>query len=490
MNASGSPTEGAVGISGDISSCESYLEVRRLDVGALRDTARMTRPFLSWFAAPSPREEAHEAHLAAEAGKTVEAERHYAQEIMRTVFRSFLLGAFGFVVQVGFVAISSVSETANGPRLDYARLDSGTAGAAIAVLLPLGLALQVLLRLPRDRETVGASDAAAQRQFWGKFASLVAVGAAFVLVGSLVDSFAISFATKLGDFVGLLGLPLGAGLVLVIAADASVVADLESKRLDLMRAGQAQTAKELRESMSRLRTDTTRQSAKKRYARQGLTIGITITTLAAMVAWVLIPVPVVIFMFACTSLIVTGFTVSVFPGVAVAIVRGRILDAILQIMPALLIAVSMSSASIAAAYAYAYGASPIAALPRAILFGVLMNAPGMATIAFLAWRPLSWQPAPLLSVARSKLADQLARLERAETERNKPELWKSIAKGALALSFIPPLALLLAGAATWHRMPSGSSSPRLIRAAWIAPLAVSVFELAAMIFWLPVLVGA
>ncbi|WCM55672.1 hypothetical protein JRG78_12330 [Microbacterium sp. EF45047] len=86
--------------------------------------------------------------------------------------------------------------------------------------------------MPRDRESTEPEDAVAQRQFWGRVAAIVALASAFVALSAFANAFVASIPGAL-DVVRLFGVPAGATLAMLIAADAATLAETQAERLSL-----------------------------------------------------------------------------------------------------------------------------------------------------------------------------------------------------------------------------------------------------------------
>ncbi|MHA7984834.1 hypothetical protein ACX9R5_03430 [Rathayibacter sp. CAU 1779] len=371
------------------------------------------------------------------------------------------------------------------PSFPYPSITLQDAGAALVVLLTVSIALQALLRLPRDPDRLTPEDAVAHRQFWGGFSSIVATAAAYIALCTFVNGFVTTVSESALDVKGLFGVPLGAVVALLLTSDAAAITQQEARVLRLADAYREKGIAALRIAADRVSGHRSTRP-RQRFIWWSCGTGVSAVTLAALAAWSLVPDSNAAFIFASIAVISTATAVIVLPEAATAVLRGKALDLImLTILPAMMVLIFAVQLIGYALPLVVERDQPWAYVP-AIGFGLLLFVPVVLVPASLSL-PRLWgdRSAPLLDLARKKLEDEADRLRKKETGPRDLETWEVFARAAVWVSPVPIVALPLAAAAALHRTHAEDNNRKWLRAAWICPSVLALVEIAALLL-LPV----
>lgn len=410
-------------------------------------------------------------------------EERYTREVLR-VAGVALVTAIALYLSFTVVAlISSIGTSSSAPSISIPRLEQNGAGAALIVLLPLSVALQVLMRMPRDPEASQLAQSIAQRQFWGNIAATVSVASGFVGLGAFLDEFVSSVArAEAVDFMRVAGVPLGAGAALLIAADAVALAALEARRLNL---GRERRHHEI--VLRRLARTRILGKAGAHPVAAAIIQGMVVLLLTIVPAAVLVQLQFrhanVTAAFVAAAVILATFAVVTFVQVVRATVMLRMLDAV----PALGL-----FALVCLIYGMQVGVStltisdgvdnPVDCIP-AIVLGLAVPIPAVVVAAVLTSpRRRHLVAAPLLDLTRRRLDKEIYRLNSAQDTPAPRESWEPFAWTAIVLGVLPMAALPAAAIAQLLRR--GSALRRklgLMVAAWLVSALMLVLQIVALL---------
>lgn len=426
------------------------------------------------------------------AASVVDASENYSRAVLRSIGGSVGVAVLLFSVQAVIALQSSLApKSQQGPAVPYPSLTLQDSGGALAFLLPASIALQVLLRLARAQVLSKEAAAAevAQRQFWGTVAGIVAMAAAFIALGSFADGFVSGLAGSTLDLKRVFGVPLGALIAMLFATDAAALAQQEARALELDTAYRDRECAALDDAAQRV-SGVGYRHPRRRFAWQSALVCVCLVFTCAATAFALVQDAPATFVFTCTSLAVTAFTVWVLPGAAVYALRGKPLDMIMQIFPPIAVAGVFASQLIGFALPLVREKNDPWAYIAPIGYGLLLFAPIMLTPLVLSVpRSRIGRPAPLLDLARKRLTDEARRLRKYQERAAKRPTWAVLAWVAIGASVFPPIGFALAGAAAIHRSRGDAKRSKLFRASWIVPAAFMLVEAGALLF-LPVLAVA
>ncbi|MFJ2551847.1 hypothetical protein [Microbacterium sp. NPDC087591] len=415
-----------------------------------------------------------------DADAVVIAETRYARSLRRSAGRASLVGMLLVAVQLLFVWLTGlVPDRGTSPlTLSPATLGLDQGGAALVLLLPASIALQVLLRMPRDHENIEPEDAIAHRQFWGHVAGVVAMSSAFVALSTFLGAAASRFPETF-DVVQVFGVPVGAVMTLLIAADAATLADLEAEKLSLASSRTGAVIARIRTAIDRIPGERDPHPRRSLTLRGGivtvLTIGAGALLVQAMLDRVGLTAAYVVFA-AVLTLFAVGAALQAIPSA----LQARVLDTMMLLIPPALVSVVVAMEGGVTAMNLGSGDE----LPRYLVglaYGFLILVPPGAVIAALILLPGTRKRSPaLLATARSALEAQVERLQQVRT-KSEPEPWRVFAVVAILLSPLPPASFVLVVIASWLRRSSDDTPRGLLVAAWVVTALVAALEIAALL---------
>ncbi|MFB8188783.1 hypothetical protein ACFC14_05600 [Microbacterium sp. NPDC055988] len=375
------------------------------------------------------------------------------------------------------------SSAGGGPAtavLKPAALAVEQGGSALILLLPASIALQLLLRMPRDPENHGRDDAVAHRQFWGRVAFFVALASSYVALSTFVGACAQNLPAATVNVVEVFGVPIGATLTMLIAADAAVQADAEAARLELGKERVARTVGQMEAALRRVigRSD---PHPKTSMGMQGAIFGLVFIGVAGVGVHQVFHDGALTGVFVIFALVLTLFAVGTAVQVLPSLLQSKILDVVVTLVPPAMVTVvvAMEAATTATAMRVG-GEDDTVVYLQGLGYGLALPLPAAMTVAVLLIpRGRGRVTSPLFSVARQNLELQIARLQQQELKAE-PRVWRALAGIAICVSPLPPLALVLAIAATWQRRLEADARRGLIIAGWVVSSTVAVLELAAL----------
>ncbi|WAA66130.1 hypothetical protein [Microbacterium oxydans] len=412
----------------------------------------------------------------------VAAETKYARSLRRAVGVAALVGSLLVGVQVLLAWLTRTAAEAQQTAVSVvspATLDGQQGGAALLLLLPSSIALQVLLRMPRDHENVEPEDAVAHRQFWGRMAAVVAMASAFVALSTFVNAAVANVTVNSLDVVEMFGVPAGAVLALLIAADAATQADLEAVRLSLASTRTAEAIERTRAAVSRIpgRAD---QSPKRSLVIQGVVVGVVVIGAGSALVHGMIGHAGLTAAYAFFATALSVFALGTAAQMIPSVLQAKILDTVIVLVPPALVTVVVVLEGATTAMRFASGEDQSRYL-TGLTYGLLIALPPVMIVAALVLpRGRGRVSSPLFAVARSSLLAQIARLEKVET-RGESDPWRVFAALAILASPLPPVALVLAVIATWQRRQSTDRRRPLIVGAWVVAGTVAVIEIVAVV---------
>ncbi|MGV8882567.1 MAG: hypothetical protein ACOH19_10465 [Rhodoglobus sp.] len=424
--------------------------------------------------------------------EVVAAAGKYSRSMLRTVGPALAIAFVAFIVQSAVAAGSQLAgDTANRTVILYPGLGISEAGSALLVLLPVSIALQILLRLPRDSEQLKPEDAIAQRQFWGSVAALVAAGSAFVGMGTFFASFLASVGGSTLNPNELFGAPMGAFVALMFAADAAATAQRENEKLELASAYRRVEFRAIATARGRVRGKFRDHPRRSLITWTSATLVLSVAATSALTWWLLQNDRATV-LFGAVALMVTLFGAIALPRAVIAVLRGKPLDFIMQTLPPAL--VILVFALQLTAFAFPLIPQPALNEPWAyvpgIAYGLLLFLPVILVVTVLTVRsPWSRFAAPMLDYSRSSLRAAAIRLCSKDQDPRELKTWEIFAWAAIGASVVPFVSLPLAAAATLHRARSTKPPSRLFRGMWICTAMIAALEIVALLF-LPVYAAA
>lgn len=416
---------------------------------------------------------------AASGDVVVVAETRYARSVRRWVGRAALFGASLVAVQAFLAWMTRIDASTTRSELSPVTLAVENGGAALLLLLPVSIALQVLVRMPRDQESVGAEDACAHRQFWGRVAGVVTLASAFVALSTFAHSFAANTQARTLNVVELLGVPLGAAITLLIAADAAALAEMEAERLSLDTSRLSVTIRGIETAIDRI-PGKERTHPRRGLVVQGSLLGVLTIGAGAWLAHLLIGHIVMTASYAVLSIMLLSFALLTALQVIPSVLQTKILEVVmLLVLPTLVVVVMVLEGAVTAMQVGA--GSDVARYLSGIAYGFLIGMPSIVVVVGLTI-PRGDQRAspPLLAVAGARLKTQAERLQKV-TPQADPEPWRVFAWLAIALFILPPASATLATIATWLRAEAGDARRGLLSWAWVTTVLATVLELGAVV---------
>lgn len=417
---------------------------------------------------------------AVESDAVLLAETRYARALRRAVgaVAAIALLLVGMQALLASLLVSSAGDGPATAALAPAALSVEQGGSALILLLPASIALQLLLRMPRDPENHGLDDAVAHRQFWGHVAFFVALASSYVALSAFTGACAENLPSPTVNVVEVFSVPIGATLTMLIAADAAVQADAEAVRLDL---GKERAARAVRQMEAALRRIVGRIDPHPKTSLwvQGAIFGLVLIGVAGVGVHQVFHDGGLTGVFVIFALVLTLFAVGTAVQVLPLLLQSKILDAVVILVPpaVVTVVVAMEAATTAmrvegeddtVVYLQGLGYGLALPLPAAMVVAVLLIPRGRGRVT-----------SPLFSVARQNLESQIARLQQQEPKAE-PRVWRALAGIAICVSPLPPLAFVLAIAATWQRRLEADARRGLIIAGWVVSSTVAVLELAGL----------
>lgn len=420
------------------------------------------------------------------------AEQRYSTEVVR-VFRNSL--AIGGIAYAGLSIIAITSGAAasdSSPTFSLPQLDRPGAGATLAVLLPLAIALQVLNRVSREPEGTQEATSVAHRQFWGGIALAVAIASAFVTWVTLTsDLVAAMTRGEAIDLVSMLGIPLGSLIATLLASDAVAVSTMESRVYGLAESRRSSAIAELRLARGRI---VGRPRIRPLYAfvvRSVLSV-VVATAVSASVVHLLVGDPKTTLIFCVAALIIAAFGMTMVPTIAEFAYRLQLSTVAGYGLLFALVSAAYSLQVTGAALTLNPAAQPEDAASM-ILVGLIVPAPTVLAAVVVGARGHQARLAtPLAELTRRRLERSILRLQNTKPPMTHRGPWERFAAAAIWLSFVPLAAVPLAVIARrLRRTADDSRRPWLAFFAWALPVAFSVVEGAALVAlpWLAIAAG-
>lgn len=268
-----------------------------------------------------------------DAHAVIAAETRYGRSLRQNIGLSVLVGGLIVGVQALLTWISSAGPQDRTPSLSPAALAGEDGFTALTVLLPVSIALQVLLRLPRDHESTAQDEAIAHRQLWGRIAGVVAMASAYVALSTFFDALIGSLSIMTVDIGKIAGVPLGLTIAMLFAADAATVADHQAERIDLAPVRSERTAEELNDAIRRIPGKVT-PHPRRALIVQGMVVSAAATGAGSIVVQLIIGHRGATFVYAAVSALLTLFVLGVAVQVISSVVKLRILDTLTLLVPA------------------------------------------------------------------------------------------------------------------------------------------------------------
>lgn len=411
----------------------------------------------------------------------VAAETRYAGSLRRAVGLAALVAVLLVGIQILLAWLTATSGAASGqgsPMISPATLSVEQGGTALVLLLPASIALQVLLRMPRDPESTGFEDSVAHRQFWGRVAVVVAMASAFVALSSFLGAMAVNFGAGTLDVVQIFGIPVGAALTLLIAADAAVLADLEAERLSLASSRAEDAVVKIEDAITRIpgKAD---PHPKRSLVVQSLVVGILVIGAATAGVFLLVRNPGLTAAFAFFATALSLFALGTATQIVPSLLQAKILDALLVLVPPALVTLVVVLEGATSAMPLIAGTDEQRYL-QGLAYGLLITVPPALIVTFLLVPrgPARVSP-PLFAVARAALEAQIGRL-RNQPARTAAAPWRVLSTLAIITCLVPPVSVVLVIAATWLRKQSGDRRVALLVVAWVFTMVVAGLEIAAL----------
>lgn len=414
--------------------------------------------------------------------KVLREEERYTREVLRLTGISLVTAILLFLSFALFAVLSSLDVSSTAPTMSVPQVGVDRAGAALIVLLPLAIALQVLMRMPRDPEMMHAAESAAHRQFWGHIAAVVAMASGFVGIGSFLHEL-MSFAASDQplDFLRLAGVPLGAAASLLIAADAATLSNFDARRLNLRGARRAQQIAVRRVARMRI-LGTGREHPAGATAFQGIVAtAATIVPLSLLVQNHFGKTNITA-MFAAAAVILVAFAWYTFGQVLRSTVMLRMLDAIVTLGFVALVFLIYGMQVVAGVLTSLGTMNSVEEYIPVVALGLATPLPALVVIAVLTLpRGARRRTAPLLDMTRRRLGKEIERISTSKDESERRRTWTPFAWTAIVLCLLPLAALPAAVIAQSLRRGDQEADKRgLMVTAWAAPLLALMSEIAAV----------
>lgn len=343
------------------------------------------------------------------------------------------------------------------------------------------VALQVFLRLPRDPERFSPEEAADHRQFWAPIATLVAVGSAFLIISIVADGLISSSRTQMLDLAEVIGFPLIALIALIFASDAVSLAFDEARAPAVAERRRKDLLRSLEHAVAGI-GGTARKRPAAALVAYSVGFGGVFITLGTFCSWFLLGQNTTTGAYVVLTSMATIGLIIVTTTAVNSVLRGKILEAIFQILLPVLGIISIALQSVLIALPYAVDLTKPAAYLPGLTYGVLMTMPPFATVSALALvKTPRHHAAPLLSLAKHQMNALIANLEKTKSTQADRDTWELLSGSAILLGPVPFLALAMAAAATWHRRRSSRRRPWLFFFGWGVPVVLMIIEIAAMI---------
>lgn len=407
------------------------------------------------------------------------AETRYARSVRRSVGRAALVGALLVSMQALLAWMTRIDGSTARSEVSPVTLAVENGVAALLVLLPASIALQVLVRMPRDHENIELEDACAHRQFWGRAAAVVAMASAFIAQSTFVHALVENAQGHRIDVVELFGVPAGAAITLLIAADAATLADLEAERLSLDDSRASITLRNIEAAIARI-PGMERPHPKRRLAVQLSLLGVLTIGGGSWLAHVLTGHVGMAVGYAILALMLLPFALHASAQAIPAVLQTKILETVLLLlMPSLLVVVIVLEGAVTAMQVGTGG--DVSRYLAGVAYGFLIAAPSVViVVAFIIPRGERRASPPLFAVARASLNAQAERLRKVAPPAD-PEPWRVFAWLAIAMFVLPPISVTLATIATCLRREAGDARRGLIGWAWAITALATMLELGALV---------
>lgn len=407
------------------------------------------------------------------------AETRYARSVRRSVGRAALVGALLVAMQALLVWMTRIDVSTARSEVSPVTLAVENGEAALLVLLPASIALQVLVRMPRDHESIELEDACAHRQFWGRVAAVVAMASAFIAQSTFVHALVENGQGHRLDVVELFGVPAGAAITLLIAADAATLADMEAERLSLDDSRASATLRNIEAAIARI-PGTEHPHPKRRLVVQLSLLGVLTIGGGSWLAYTLNGHVGMTVGYAVLALMLLPFALHASMQAIPAVLQAKILETVLLLlMPSLLVVVIVLEGAVAAMQVGTGG--DVSRYLAGVAYGFLIPAPSVVIVlALIIPRGEQRASPPLFAVAQVSLNAQADRVRKVAPPAD-PEPWRIFAWLAIAMSVLPPISVALATIATCLHREAGDARGGLIGWAWVIMALATMLELGALV---------
>lgn len=409
----------------------------------------------------------------------INAEARYARFLRRWVGRAAVVGLLLVVMQAFLAWMTQIDASATRSVLSPVTLAVENGGAALLLLLPVSIALQVLVRMPRDQESIEPGDACAHRQFWGRVAGVVALASAFIAQSTFFHAFVVNAQARTLDVVALFGVPLGAAITLLIAADAATLAEMEAERLSLDAARASVTIQGIEAAIARI-PGKEHPRPKRRLIVQASLLGVLTVGTGSWLAHILIGHVGMTVGYAVFSIMLMPFALVTAIQVIPSVLQMRILEVVLLLILPSLISVVMVLEGATTAMQVRSGPD-VQRYLAGIAYGFLICLPSVvAVVALTVPRGDQKASPPVFAIVRAGLKTKAERLQSVVPQAD-PEPWRVFAWLAIGMLLLPPVSVTLATTATCLRGKPADARPGLLIWAWASTGLAAILELGAVV---------
>ena len=384
------------------------------------------------------------------AAEIIAAGATYSSSLFHRIGSSAALAFMLAVLMVLTATLTQINSNNSILTALPAALEPSVGGAALILLVPLSISLQVLVRLPRDPESTERAEAIARRQFWGTVAGLSTVASLFVAISTIMYAFVEGQQDQRINFVDLLGVPLGAFLMALLTADAAAITDLEARRRDLVSERVAQNIQQVMLGIRRIQgkppSHPIRQIVWSAVVFGGLSFlggtwlaHVLLGNVTATISWGVMSLVLVSYSFLMVGQIVRDA------------VLGKVLDTLFPVLLTGLVLVAVTLSGVSVGVALRDG-DDLDSFYTAVGYGLSVTLPALSMVLGIALVPLGKHSMSSLGVlTRLLLGARLKRLRNFQPEDTKRQPWRAYAWTAIALSLVPPAAFAMTAIAYWHR---------------------------------------
>lgn len=416
----------------------------------------------------------------------IAAHRSYSDAMAGATLRSALIAtAMAVTLWLGSL-LASLGSTVGRVQLFALGPDRNSGAMAFGILSGTTIALQMLLRHGRDPETIDLPDAVAHRQFWGDIAETVALASALVGISMLAQEAVAGMRARTMDAWWMIGIVGTTGVLMLFAIDAATLASHQAERLELRSTRRAQRIDRLQSVIGRVAGGEIAHPLRA-LLLQGAIAGLLSVAVLSSATWPLMNDATSFWTYAGIATVLTIVTVAVAFRIAKAALLGDLLNfapPAVCVSGLLIIFAIDGSLRIAPTIdvqfpdvGFGYASSAIIAL----VYGISMTCPALTTVVVLSHpRGKRWATAPILACARRSMTREVARLQQTQPPREL-EVWRTFARAALILCFVPPVGAAFAAVAHWHRPFDHAPGEKLLRTAWTAVVAGFFIEIALLV---------